>query len=89
MTVINACQRPVVAVKIPEVDEMMQRAQDKVDAIRRVQLRTAGSRPIDEVVFCAECSHLQCGMTAFQQRKSNELLGDASMPVHERAAEKR
>ena len=51
MTVINACQRPVVAVKILEVDEMMQRAQDKVDAIRRVQLRTAGSRPIDEVVF--------------------------------------
>ena len=30
---------------------MMQRAQDKVDAIRRVQLRTAGSCPIDEVVF--------------------------------------
>ena len=51
MTLINACQRPVIAVKIPEVDEMMQRAQDKVDAIRRVQLRTAGSHPIDEVVF--------------------------------------
>ena len=34
MTVINACQRPVVAVKIPEVDKMMQRAQDKVDAIK-------------------------------------------------------
>ena len=51
MTVINACQRPVVAVKIPEVDEMMQRAQDKVDMIRRVQIRTGGVRPIDEVVF--------------------------------------
>ena len=51
ITVMNSCQRPVVAVKIPEVDEMLQRAQDKVDAIRRVQLRTAGSRPIDEVVF--------------------------------------
>ena len=51
MTVINACQQPVVAVKIPEVDEMMQRAQDKVDAIRRVQIRTGGVRPIDEVVF--------------------------------------
>ena len=51
MTVINACQRPVVAVKIPEVDEMMQRAQDKVDAIRRVQIRTGGVRPIDEAVF--------------------------------------
>ena len=51
MTVINACQRPVVAVKIPEVDDMMQRAQDKVDAIRRVQIRTGGVCPIDEVVF--------------------------------------
>ena len=51
MMVINACQRPVVAVKIPEVDDMLQRAQDKVDAIKRVQSMTAGSRPIDEVVF--------------------------------------
>ena len=51
MMVINACQRPVVAVKILEVDEMMQRAQDKVDAIRRVQISTGGVRPIDEVVF--------------------------------------
>ena len=51
MTVINACQQPVVAVKIPEVDEMMQRAQDKVDAIRRVQIRTGRVRPIDEVIF--------------------------------------
>ena len=51
MTVINACQRPVVAVKILEVDKMMQRAQDKVDAIRRVQIRTGGVCPIDEVIF--------------------------------------
>ena len=51
MMVINAYQQPVVAVKIPEVDDMMQRAQDKVDAIRRVQIRTGGVRPIDEVVF--------------------------------------
>ena len=51
MTMINTCQRPVVAIKIPEVDEMMQWAQDKVDAIWRVQLRTAGACPIDEVIF--------------------------------------
>ena len=51
MTVINSCQRPVVAVKIPEVEDMLQRAQDKVDAIKRVQSMTAGARPIDEVVF--------------------------------------
>ena len=49
--VINACQQPVVAVKIPEVDEMMRRAQDKVNVIRRVQIRTGGVRPIDEVIF--------------------------------------
>ena len=41
----------MVAVKILDVDEMMQRAQDKVDAIRRVQIRTGGVRPIDEVIF--------------------------------------
>ena len=51
LTVMNAVQRPVVAVKIPEVDEMMQRARDKVDVIRRVKIRTGGVRPIDEVVF--------------------------------------
>ena len=41
----------MVAVKVPEVDEMMQRAQDKVDAIRRVKIRTGGVRQIDEVIF--------------------------------------
>ena len=41
----------MVAVRILEVDEMMQRAQDKVDVIRRVKNRTGGVRPIDEVVF--------------------------------------
>ena len=51
LMVINAVQQPVVAVKIPEVDEMMQRAQDKVDVIRRVKNRTGGLRPIDEVIF--------------------------------------
>ena len=51
LTVMNAVQRPVVAVKIPEVDEMLQRAQDKVDAIRRVKAKTAGVSPIDEVVL--------------------------------------
>ena len=49
--VMNSCQQPVVAVKILEVDKMLQRAQDKVDAIKRVQVMTAGARPIDKVVF--------------------------------------
>ena len=51
LMVMNAVQQPVVAVKIPEVDDMMQRAQDKVDAIRRVKNRTGGVCPIDGVVF--------------------------------------
>ena len=51
LTVINAVQQPVVAVKIPEVDEMMQRVQDKVDVIRRVKIRTGGVCLIDEVIF--------------------------------------
>ena len=51
LMVINAVQQPVVAVKIPEVDEMMQRAQDKVDAIRNVKIRTGGVHQIDEVIF--------------------------------------
>ena len=50
-TVINSCQRPVVVVKISEVDDMLQRAQDKVDAIKKVKSMTAGARLIDEVVF--------------------------------------
>ena len=51
LTVMNAVQRPVVAVRIPEVDDMMAKAQEKVDAIRRAKARTAGVSPIDEVVF--------------------------------------
>ena len=79
ITVMNSCQRPVVAVKIPEVDEMLQRAQDKVDAIRRVQLRTAGSRPIDEVVFAQNVLTYNPRMAALQRGKSHELLGDAGV----------
>ena len=43
--------RPTVAIKIPEVDEMMARAQQKVEAIRQVKQKVGELRPIDEVVF--------------------------------------
>ena len=79
MTVINSCQRPVVAVKIPEVDEMLQRAQDKVDAIKRVQLRTAGSRPIDEVVFAQNVPTYNPEWQHSNEGKSDELFGDAGV----------
>ena len=47
LKVISAMMRPTVAIKIPEVDEMMARAQQKVDAIRQAKQ----PKPIDEVVF--------------------------------------
>ena len=74
MTMINSCQRPVVAVKIPEVDEMLQRAQDKVDAIRRVQLRTARSRPIDEVVFAQNVPTYNPEWQHFNEGKTTSCL---------------
>ena len=49
--VISATMRPTVAIKIPEVDDMMARAQQKVDAIRQVKQKVSELRPIDEVVF--------------------------------------
>ena len=49
--VINATMRPTVAIKIPEVDDMMARAQEKVDAIRQVKQKVGELKPIDEVVF--------------------------------------
>ena len=49
--VISATMRPTVAIKIPEVDDMMARAQEKVDAIRQVKQKVSELRPIDEVVF--------------------------------------
>ena len=38
--VMNVTMRPTVAVRIPEVDDMMARAQEKVDAIRRAKEKT-------------------------------------------------
>ena len=49
--VISATMRPMVAIKIPEVDDMIARAQEKVDAIKRVKEKVGELRPIDEVVF--------------------------------------
>ena len=49
--VISVTMRPIVAIRIPEVDDMMARAQEKVDAIRRAKEKTGEIRPIDEVMF--------------------------------------
>ena len=53
--VMNSTLRPVVAIKIPEVDDLMERAQQKVEAIRKAKEATSGVRSIDEVVFAQNC----------------------------------
>ena len=49
--VISVTMRPTVAIKIPEVDDMIVRAQAKVDAIKQAKQKVGELRPIDEVVF--------------------------------------
>ena len=49
--VISATMRPTVAIKIPEVDDMIVRAQEKVDAIKWAKEKTGELQPINEVVF--------------------------------------
>ena len=49
--VISATMRPTMAIKILEADDMMARAQEKVDAIRQAKQKVGELRPIDEVVF--------------------------------------
>ena len=49
--IISATMRPTMAIKIPEVDDMMARAQEKVDAIRQAKQKVGELKPIDEVVF--------------------------------------
>ena len=49
--VISATMRPTVAIKIPEVDEMMARAEQEVEVIREAKQKVGELKPIDEVVF--------------------------------------
>ena len=49
--VISATMRPTVAIKIPEVDDMMERVEQKVEAIRQAKEKVGELKPIDEVVF--------------------------------------
>ena len=49
--VISATMIPTVAIKIPEVDDMIARAQEKVDAIKQAKQKVSELRPIDEVVL--------------------------------------
>ena len=49
--VISATMRPTVAIKIPEVDDMIARAEQKVEVIRQAKQKVGELKPIDEVVF--------------------------------------
>ena len=49
--VISTTMRPTVTIKIPEVDDMMARAEQKVEAIRQEKQKVGELKPIDEVVF--------------------------------------
>ena len=49
--VISATMRPTVAITIPEVDEMMARVEQKVEAIRQAKQKVGELKLIDEVVF--------------------------------------
>ena len=49
--VISATMRPTVAIKVQEVDDMIARAQAKVDAIKQAKQKVGELQPIDEVVF--------------------------------------
>ena len=49
--VISTTMRPPVAIKIPEVDDMIARAEQKVEAIRQAKQKVGELKPIDEVVF--------------------------------------
>ena len=55
LQVMNATLCPVVAVKIPEVDNMLEEAQKKVEAIQQAKLACQGQQPIDEVIFAQNC----------------------------------
>ena len=49
--VISTTMRPTVAITIPEVDKLMARAQQKVEAIREAKQKVGELKSIDEVVF--------------------------------------
>ena len=49
--VISATMRPTVAIKIPEVDDMLARVEQKVEVIRQAKQKVGELKPIDEVVF--------------------------------------
>ena len=55
LQVMNVTLHPIVAVKIPEVDDILAKAQDKVEAIWQAKLTCQEQQLIDQVVFAQNC----------------------------------
>ena len=84
--VISATMRPTIAIKIPEVDEMMARAQQKVEAIRQAKQKVGELKPIDEVGFAQNVQRFNPGVGALTKRTNHQLPCDTCMPLHARVA---
>ena len=63
--VISTTMRPTVAIKIPEVDDMIVRAQEKVDAIKQAKQKVGELWPIDEVMFVQNVPQVQSRVGTF------------------------
>ena len=87
LKVISATMRPTVAIKIPEVDEMMARAEQKVDQTSEAESWRAETNRRGGV--CSECTEVQPGVGALTERTSHCLPYDTCMPLHARVATER
>ena len=54
--VISGTMRPTVSIKIPELDDMIAQAQEKVDAIKQAKQKVSEWQPINEVMFTQNVS---------------------------------
>ena len=77
--VISATMRLTVAIKIPEVDDMMARAQEKVDAIRQAKQKVGELKPIDEVVFAQNVPKYNL---EWEHSTNGRATSDTCMPIH-------
>ena len=82
--VMSAMMRPTVAIKIPEVDDMMARAQQKVDAIRLAKHKVGELKPIDEVVFAQNVPKYIPEWKHSSERTSHQLSCNTCLPLHAR-----
>ena len=78
--------RPTVAIKIPEVDEMMARAEQKVEAIRQAKQKVGELQPIDEVVFAQNVLKYNPEWEHSPNGRATSLPCNTGMPLHARVA---